>query len=102
MIPLGIIEQQAWREHAACAGHPTSWWFPAARLDSRGRVIAGAADGNSRNTTRAKQICMTCPVAAECLEHSLVWPELGGIWGGIDQHRRRRLRTQRRDLQGRL
>lgn len=99
MIRLGI-EQQAWREHAACNGHPTSWWFPAARVDSRGRAIAGAASG--RNTTRAKQICMTCPVAAECLEHSLVWPEMSGIWGGIDQHRRRRLRTQRRDLQGRL
>ena len=35
-----------------------------------------------RQIARAKQICATCPVIAECLEGALERREPWGVWGG--------------------
>ena len=38
----------------------------------------------------AKNICQSCPVRTECLEHALKTDERHGIWGGLSYLERRR------------
>jgi len=46
----------------------------------------------------AKQVCATCPVRAACLEDGL--HEKFGIFGGLSERERRRVRRQRRQVGG--
>jgi WhiB family redox-sensing transcriptional regulator len=55
-----------WREHAACKGLPTDWWFP-----ERGDTAAAA-----------KAICAACPVREPCLQYAVVHDVRVGVWGG--------------------
>jgi WhiB family redox-sensing transcriptional regulator len=40
-------------------------------------------------------VCQTCEVRTECLEYALDNAELFGIWGGMSERQRRKLRQQR-------
>ena len=44
------------------------------------------------STRDAKKICSQCEVKAECLEYALSNDERFGIWGGLSERERRRLR----------
>ena len=44
------------------------------------------------STREAKRICTGCPVKAECLEYALDNDERFGIWGGLSERERRKLR----------
>ena len=46
-------------------------------------------------TKPAKRICARCPVREECLEYALTTAEKGGIWGGLSERERRRIRKSR-------
>lgn len=46
------------------------------------------------STREAKRICAMCPVAAECLDYALEHDEGFGIYGGMSERERRKLRTQ--------
>ncbi|WP_231839643.1 MULTISPECIES: WhiB family transcriptional regulator [Blastococcus] len=48
------------------------------------------------STRDAKRVCAGCPVRAECLEYALASDERFGIWGGLSERERRRVRLQRR------
>ena len=37
----------------------------------------------------AKRVCKSCPALTECLEYSLKYSGLFGIWGGMDHMERR-------------
>jgi WhiB family redox-sensing transcriptional regulator len=59
-------------------------------------------DGNNRfypergaSTKHAKEVCKACVVREDCLEYSLDKPEKIGIWGGLSERERRRLRKAR-------
>jgi len=41
----------------------------------------------------AKAVCAGCPVRAQCLEHALAHDERFGVWGGLSERERRRLKT---------
>ena len=43
---------------------------------------------------RAQRICATCDVSAECLEYALENDERFGIWGGLSERERRRLKRE--------
>jgi len=47
------------------------------------------------STREAKRICSGCEVRAECLEYALANDERFGIWGGLSERERRRVRRQR-------
>lgn len=46
------------------------------------------------STRDAKKICAQCEVKAECLEYALQNDERFGIWGGLSERERRRLRRR--------
>lgn len=44
------------------------------------------------STREAKSVCHGCPVAAECLDYALEHDERHGIWGGLSERERRRIK----------
>ncbi len=44
------------------------------------------------STREAKTICARCPVAAECLDYALDNDERFGIWGGLSERERRKIK----------
>ena len=70
------VDGPAWRDDALCAQTDPEAFFP--------------EKGGS--TREAKKICAGCPVRAECLESALANDERFGIWGGLSERERRRLR----------
>ena len=68
-----------WQERANCLGVDPDLFFP-----ERGA-----------STKEAKAVCGGCEVKAECLEYALRHGEKFGIWGGLSERERRRVRRQR-------
>lgn len=66
----------AWTKDALCAQVDADLFYP-------------DAGGSSR---AAKAICGRCDVRAECLDYALQMNEWFGIWGGLSDHERRRMR----------
>ncbi len=75
------MADQSWRQDALCAETDPEAFFP--------------EKGGS--TREAKRVCVGCDVRAECLEFALANDERFGIWGGLSERERRRLRLMRRD-----
>ena len=71
-------DAQSWQEQALCAETDPEAFFP--------------EKGGS--TREAKKICTGCEVKAECLEYALSNDERFGIWGGLSERERRRLRRR--------
>lgn len=45
------------------------------------------------STREAKRVCATCLVATECLDWALTNDESFGIWGGLSERERRKLKS---------
>ncbi len=43
----------------------------------------------------AQAICSTCVVQSQCLEYSVLSVEEYGVWGGVDEDERKKLRSRR-------
>ena len=70
-----------WRKAAACRDADTSIFFPATDED------AGPA----------RAICAECPVQQACLDFALHTRQDDGVWGGLTETERRRLRRKRQE-----
>lgn len=70
-----------WEENTACTGMDPEIFFPATK-DWMGE----------RN---AKRICNGCSVQEQCLEYAIVEGIDLGIWGGKNEHERKRLTNRR-------
>ena len=73
---FGLPDEASWQERALCAQTDPEAFFP--------------EKGGS--TREAKLICAGCEVRAECLEYALAFDERFGIWGGLSERERRRLK----------
>ena len=71
--------ERRWQEHANCLGVDPDLFFP-----ERGA-----------STREAKAVCRGCEVRVDCLEYALAHGEKFGIWGGLSERERRRVRRQR-------
>ncbi len=75
---------------------PSRWWKPANRNGTNERCALRPTRRPSsprRGSTReAKKICTGCEVRAECLAYALAHDERFGIWGGLSERERRRLK----------
>ena len=67
-----------WQERALCAQTDPEAFFP--------------EKGGS--TREAKKVCVGCDVRSECLEYALAKDERFGIWGGLSERERRKLKKQ--------
>jgi WhiB family transcriptional regulator, redox-sensing transcriptional regulator len=68
--------QLDWQERALCAQVDPELFFP--------------EKGGS--TREAKMVCAGCPVRPECLRFALAFDERFGIWGGLSERERRRIK----------
>jgi WhiB family redox-sensing transcriptional regulator len=73
---------ESWRLEGLCAETDPEAFFP-------------EKGGSTRD---AKRVCAGCPVRLECLEYALGNDERFGIWGGLSERERRRVRLQRRGI----
>ncbi|WP_062071637.1 WhiB family transcriptional regulator [Demequina sediminicola] len=68
----------AWQERALCAQTDPEAFFP--------------EKGGS--TREAKKVCASCEVRSECLDYALENDERFGIWGGLSERERRKLKRR--------
>lgn len=66
-----------------------TWMLEAKCLDADPEAFFPEKGGSTRE---AKRICHVCPVREECLEWALENDERFGIWGGMSERERRRMR----------
>jgi WhiB family redox-sensing transcriptional regulator len=71
--------ERRWQEQANCLGVDPDLFFP-----ERGA-----------STREAKAVCRSCEVQGDCLEYALAHGEKFGIWGGLSERERRRVRRAR-------
>jgi WhiB family redox-sensing transcriptional regulator len=72
---LGVRDE--WQDRAICAQTDPEAFFP--------------EKGGS--TKPSKKICAGCEVRAECLAYALDHDERFGVWGGLSERERRRLKA---------
>ena len=80
LMPLqdGVDEELGWQERSLCAQTDPEAFFP--------------EKGGS--TREAKRVCVSCEVRVECLEYALANDERFGIWGGLSERERRKLKKR--------
>lgn len=69
---------RGWADQAPCSSADPDAWFPS---------VGESGD-------MAKRVCGRCPVRSDCLEYALDHDEGFGIWGGLSEHERRKLRRR--------
>ncbi len=74
----GELTELTWQERALCAQTDPEAFFP--------------EKGGS--TREAKKVCLGCDVRGDCLEYALAHDERFGIWGGLSERERRRLKKE--------
>jgi WhiB family redox-sensing transcriptional regulator len=72
-------DDRTWQRNANCMGVDPDLFFP-----ERGA-----------STREAKEVCRGCVVQEDCLEYALANGEKFGIWGGMSERERRRIRRRR-------
>ena len=75
-----LIGRPEWMHTGACHGFPEHIFFPA----------------RGASTAPAKAICAICNHRQQCRDHALTQPEKFGIWGGLSEYERRRMRPRNR------
>lgn len=73
------VGELSWQDYANCRGADADLFFP-----ERGA-----------STRKAKAICAECQVRQECLEFAIQIGEKFGIWGGMSERERRKIRRER-------
>jgi WhiB family redox-sensing transcriptional regulator len=79
MLPL--VGDRQWQDQANCLGVDPDLFFP-----ERGA-----------STREAKEVCRGCVVKQDCLDFALTNGEKFGIWGGLSERERRKLRRKQRE-----
>lgn len=72
----GPVEDQSWRDHAACLGQPAEVFFP---------------DGRQDTLDTARELCRSCPVSTACLEEALRVRDIDGFRAGMTGRERQKL-----------
>lgn len=78
---MSQTEENDWTRKAKCRGLPNNWFFP---------------EPNDGEATAAKDVCRRCLVRLECLDFALRTSQKHGIWGGLSERERRRVKQLRK------
>jgi WhiB family redox-sensing transcriptional regulator len=76
-----------------CIERPPEWHKLASCRDVEPEIFFPER-GDS--TKAARQVCARCPVARQCLEHAVSFPEHSGVWGATVEPERQKIRAQRK------
>jgi WhiB family redox-sensing transcriptional regulator len=79
IAPDTVARPYRWQDDALCAQTDPDSFFPE----------------KGGTTTDAKTTCMGCPVRRECLDYALTHNERYGVWGGLSERERHRLKRGR-------
>jgi hypothetical protein len=72
--------------------HAVDWFrFGSCRRSTLGYDAWFPLTKDPKEAEPAKQVCAECPVRSRCVTESLKYPDMKGIWGGLDELDRRRL-----------
>jgi WhiB family redox-sensing transcriptional regulator len=75
-----------WIHRAACRGLDTELFYPEA----------------GEPTAMAREVCDSCPVSVQCLQHAITNREQYGIWGGTSVRKRRNASLALENLRKRI
>ena len=78
LLELDQEPPRDWQERGLCAQTDPEAFFP-------------EKGGSTRD---AKKVCGACMVKSECLEYALENDERFGIWGGLSERERRKLKKR--------
>jgi len=88
--PMAVLTRPSWswQDAAACRAEDLGLFFGPDGERQPEREI---------RERKAKAVCVSCPVRADCLDYALSRPEKYGAWGGLNEderaaERRRRMR----------
>ena len=71
--------------------NPLAWQAEAVWAETDPELFFPEKGGSTRE---AKRICAGCDVKAQCLEYALANDERFGIWGGLSERERRKLKKR--------
>ena len=75
------------KNHSSCSSHNPDLWFPQEKSGTRNWT-------RTPDAIRARTICASCPARQECLDYSLKYTGLYGIWAGLDWYERREIQDK--------
>jgi WhiB family transcriptional regulator, redox-sensing transcriptional regulator len=78
-------KMRRWEKDAACRTVPPEVQALFIMNRPKNPILARAQEAP------AKEVCMLCPVRVLCLQHALEWPEVAGVWGGLNFEERKLL-----------
>jgi WhiB family redox-sensing transcriptional regulator len=81
-LPGPIADIWDWQRLGACRGRDSGQFF---------HPDGERGSSRSRRENKAKAVCGSCPVRAECAAHALTVREPYGVWGGFTEAERLRL-----------
>jgi WhiB family transcriptional regulator, redox-sensing transcriptional regulator len=71
------LNDEPWIDQALCAQTDPEAFFP---------------EKGGSGTRNARKVCLGCDVRGECLEYALEHDERFGVWGGLSERERRKLK----------
>jgi len=92
MPPAALPDPPPWREFAFCRGADPEVFFPAHATDPQ--HPDRRSRGSIEDERAALAFCVQCPVREPCAEHAIRY-ELYGVWGGLNEAARVRIRRRR-------
>lgn len=82
-----MYEDTTWRVAALCRSDDAVHFFAPNHIEHK--------EERAERESRARAICERCPVREQCLDHALEVGEPNGIWGGLNELQRSRLRRRK-------
>ncbi len=80
---MTALPDRSWQTAALCRGNHSYLFFPPSTVERK--------DERERRESKAKAICMVCPVKGDCLDFAMKIKEPYGIWGGLTEADRRQV-----------
>jgi WhiB family redox-sensing transcriptional regulator len=84
------IDERNWRDRAACRGEDPELFFTNGQPGTTpmAKLIA-------LQIAAAKEVCQSCAARSACLRWALETRQEYGVWGGLSEQERRRLRRSK-------
>ncbi len=71
-----LVNAPEWQQRASCTSADPETFYP----------------GKGESTREAKRVCRGCEVRVECLEWALGENERHGVWGGLSELERKKIK----------